>query len=80
VHRAAEPRGPARWPETGDLVVAVFLVADDGSDPPMMDVLGLKASQAHRDRRSGLGAQRKVEDRKPIERLIARYLGQEAAA
>jgi hypothetical protein len=80
VHRAAEPRGPAALGPEDGLVDAIFLVADDGSDPPMMEMLGLKASQAHHIVDGGLGPQRKVEDRAPIERLIERYLGQEAAA
>jgi len=70
--------GQRRWVEDG-LVDAIFLVAEDGSDPPIMEVLGLKASQAHGIADPGLGPQKVVEDRKPIERLIARYLGEPAA-
>lgn len=65
--------GQKVWADSG-LVDAIFLVADDGSDPPIMDVLGIKSGQADgvTDLGTGLGA--RVEDRKPIERLIARYL------
>lgn len=71
--------GQRRWKEDG-VVDAVFLVADDGSDPPIMEMLGLKASQAHGIADPGLGPLRVVVDRKPIELLIERYLGGEAAA
>jgi hypothetical protein len=71
--------GQRRW-AAGELVDAIFLVAEDGSDPPIMEMLGLKASQAHGVVDPGLGPQRRVEDRKPIELLIEHYLGQEVAA
>ncbi len=63
--------GQRCWPER---VNAIFLVADDGADPPMMEVLGIKASQAHHIVDAGMGPQRVVSDRSPIEKLIARYL------
>jgi SNF2 family DNA or RNA helicase len=68
--------GQACWP---DPVTAIYLVADDGSDPPMMDVLGLKASQAAGIVDPTLGPVRNVRDDKPIERLIRRYLEARAA-
>jgi hypothetical protein len=68
--------GQRCWPEP---VEAIFLTADDGSDPPMMEVLGIKASQAHHIVDAGLGPHRRVSDRKPIEKLIERYLGGVAA-
>lgn len=71
--------GQRRW-QTDELVDAIFLVADDGSDPPIMEVLGLKASQAAGVTDPGLGVTRTASDRKPIERLIERYLRREAAA
>jgi hypothetical protein len=71
--------GQRRWPR-GELVDAIFLVADDGSDPPMVEMLGLKASQARGVTDGVLGPQRVVSDRKPIEMLIERYLRDEEAA
>lgn len=68
--------GQKCWP---DPVTAIFLTADDGSDPPMMDVLGIKASQAHHIVDGGLGPQRKVEDKEGLKALIHRYLGERAA-
>lgn len=62
--------GQACWP---DPVTAIFLVAEDGSDPPMMDVNGLKASQAH-----GIvdpGVERiVVRDLSKLQSLVQRYL------
>lgn len=70
--------GQRRWSEPdadhGGKVDAIFLVADDGSDPPMMDVLALKASQADGVVDLGVGVGTRTSDLKPIERLIARYL------
>jgi hypothetical protein len=50
--------GQAAWPEAID---AIYLVADDGSDPPIMEINGLKASQAHGIVDPGLGPQRLVQ-------------------
>lgn len=68
--------GQRVWPEP---VNAIFLVTDDGSDPPIMEVLGIKASQAAGIVDPSAGPQVVVADRKPIERLIARYLPEVAA-
>lgn len=65
--------GQVRW-LSGGKVDAIFLVTDDGSDPPMMAMNGLKASQAAGIHDPSLGPQRVVSDLSPIEMLIARYL------
>lgn len=51
-----------------------LLVADDGSDPPMMDVLGLKASEAHAVVDPDLGVQSKNNDAAKLQKLVQRYL------
>lgn len=68
--------GQRCWPEP---VTAIFLTADDGSDPPMMEVLGIKASQAHHIVDAGLGPQRRVEDKDGLKALIRRYAGEKVA-
>lgn len=65
--------GQRRWANDG-VVDAIFLVADDGSDPPMMDVIGVKASQADGVVDLGAGLGLRTTDMKPLERLVARYL------
>jgi superfamily II DNA or RNA helicase len=55
-------------------VTALFLVADDGSDPPMMEVLGLKASQASQIVDPSLGVQTSAGDGSHLKRLVDRYL------
>lgn len=55
-------------------VTAFFLVTDDGSDPPMMDVLGLKASEAEQIVDPHLGVQVKDNDTSHLRRLVDRYL------
>lgn len=55
-------------------VTAFFLVTDDGSDPPMMDVLGLKASEAEQIVDPHLGVQVKDNDTSHLRRLVERYL------
>lgn len=55
-------------------VMALFLVAEDGSDPPMMEVLGLKASEARAVVDPSLGPQRRHSDRSHLNALVARYL------
>ncbi|MBI1405692.1 MAG: ATP-dependent helicase [Caulobacter sp.] len=67
--------GQACWP---DPVTAIFLVADDGSDPPMQEVLGLKASQAQGVVDPGLGVQTAQRDDSRLQRLVERYLNREA--
>lgn len=71
--------GQRRWAR-GEVVDAIFLVAEDGSDPPMVEMLGLKASQARGVTDGLLGPQRVVSDRRPIELLIERYLGRKEDA
>lgn len=61
-------------------VTAFFLVADDGSDPPMMDILGIKASEAASIVDPELGVQTKDDDRTHIRRLVERYLGSKRVA
>ena len=55
-------------------VMAIFLVTDEGSDPPMMEVLGLKASQASAINDPGLGVQRVESDGGHLRKLVERYL------
>ena len=57
-----------------DPVTAFFLVADDGSDPPMMEVLGLKASEAHHIVDPTLGLQQAHSDVSHLRTLVERYL------
>lgn len=73
INREGQPCWPAR-------VDQIYLVADDGSDPAIQEVLGLKASQAAGIVDPGLGPQRVVSDRSPLERLIDRYAGRAVAA
>jgi hypothetical protein len=60
--------------ERGEGVTAIYLVVDDGSDPPMMDVLGLKASEAHSVVDPDLGVQSKQSDETKLQKLVQRYL------
>jgi superfamily II DNA or RNA helicase len=55
-------------------VMAMFLVADEGSDPPMMEVLGLKASEAHQVVDPSIGVQATYSDESRLKALIDRYL------
>ncbi len=57
-------------------VMAIFLVTDEGSDPPMMEVLGLKASEAHQVNDPTIGVQRIESDTTHLRKLVERYLGQ----
>lgn len=57
-----------------DPVTAFFLVVDEGSDPPIMDVLGIKASEATQIVDPYLGVQRAEEDLSNMQRLVERYL------
>jgi len=56
-------------------VTAFFLVSDEGSDPPIMDVLGIKASEASQIIDPHLGVQQKDDDTSNFRKLIDRYLG-----
>lgn len=70
--------GQPRWAEEGGRVDAIYLVAADGSDPPIMETLGVKASQAH-----GIvdgGKAERHSDIKPMEKLVERYLRGRVAA
>lgn len=63
--------GQRCWP---DPVTAIYLVAEDGADPPMMEVLGLKASQAAHIVDPSLGVQAAAKDDSRLRGLIDRYL------
>jgi hypothetical protein len=55
-------------------VTVFFLVSEEGSDPPVMDVLGIKASEAAQIVDPNLGVQRTEEDTTNLRRLVDRYL------
>lgn len=55
-------------------VTVFFLVTDDGSDPPMMEVLGIKASEATGVVDPNLGVQVVDTDTTNLRRLVERYL------
>jgi superfamily II DNA or RNA helicase len=55
-------------------VTAIFLVTDEGSDPPMMEVLGLKASEAAHIVDPSLGVQAAHTDISHLRKLAERYL------
>ena len=57
-------------------VMALFLVTNEGSDPPMMEVLGLKASEASGVVDPGLGVQRVSRDKGHLNALVQKYLEQ----
>ncbi len=59
-------------------VTALLLVAEDGSDPPMMEVLGLKASEAHQVIDPFAAAPEVETDRSHIQALVRRYLDKAA--
>lgn len=61
-------------------VMAIFLVTNEGSDPPMVEVLGLKASEAAGVTDPGLGVQRVSRDRSHLQALVRRYLDARDAA
>lgn len=69
--------GQVCWP---DPVTAIYLVAEDGSDPPIMEVLGLKASQSRAITDPTLGVQAVQSDDTKLKSLIARYLPKEVQA
>lgn len=60
-------------------VTAIFLVVDDGSDPSMMEVLGLKASQAAGIVDPTLGVQKTHSDGEGMKRLVRQYLAKRPA-
>lgn len=55
-------------------VMAIFLVSDSGSDPLIIDLLGLKASQAQGIVDPHLGVQQVCNDQTRIQMLIQKYL------
>lgn len=55
-------------------VTAFFLVTDEGSDPPIMDVLGIKASEARQIVDPHIGVQKLDDDTSNLQRLVERYL------
>lgn len=69
--------GQINWP---DPVTAIYLVAQDGSDPPIMEVLGLKASQSRAITDPSLGVQAVHNDDSKLKGLISRYLTKQDAA
>lgn len=69
--------GQRCWP---DPVTAIYLVAEDGADPPMMEVLGLKASQATQIVDPALGVQAAANDDSRLRALVDRYLNKERRA
>lgn len=62
-----------------DPVTAIFLVTDDGSDPPIMEMLGLKASQASGIVDPSLGVHHVHSDASRIQLLADRYLTRKKA-
>lgn len=61
-------------------VTAFFLVTDEGSDPPIMDVLGIKASEARQIVDPHLGVQKGDDDTSNLQRLVERYLARAKAS
>ncbi|QMI49715.1 SNF2-related protein [Burkholderia sp. MBR-1] len=57
-----------------DPVTAFFLVSEEGSDPPIMDVLGIKASEARNIVDPYLGTQQIDDGSANLQRLVKRYL------
>lgn len=55
-------------------VTAFFLVSDDGSDPPVMDRLGIKSSEAQQIVDPHLGLQTTEGDSSNLKRLVQFYL------
>lgn len=55
-------------------VTAFFLVSEDGSDPPVMDRLGIKSSEAQQIVDPHLGLQKANDDMSNLRRLVNFYL------
>lgn len=70
--------GQLAW-DLGHGCTAIFLVVEDGSDPPMMDILGLKASEAHAVVDPDLGVQAVNTDENRLRGLVQRYLDKTGA-
>lgn len=61
-------------------VMAIYLCSDSGSDPLIIDLLGLKSSQARAIIDPGLGVQTVHSDQTRIQMLIQKYLKKKAGA
>jgi len=61
-------------------VMAMFLVTNDGSDPPMMEILGLKASEASQVIDPNVGVQSVHSDKSHLRMLVERYLDRKTRA
>ncbi|MFM0226144.1 SNF2-related protein [Paraburkholderia dipogonis] len=57
-----------------DSVTAIYLVSDDGSDPPMMDIIGLKASQSSGIVDPGVAVKNSYSDNSRLKLLAQQYL------
>jgi hypothetical protein len=68
--------GQLCWP---DPVTAIYLVASDGTDPSMMETLGLKHSEASQIVDPALGVQKAASDDSHLKSLVQRYLKRRAA-
>lgn len=55
-------------------VTAIYLLVDEGSDPPITEVLGVKSSQSHGIVNPGQQLKAKHTDRSRIQALAAQYL------
>ncbi len=60
--------------DTDEKITALFLVTDEGSDPPMIERNGLKASQASQIVDPDLGVQQVQNDGSHLRSLLDRYL------
>ncbi|EGQ61003.1 putative helicase, partial [Acidithiobacillus sp. GGI-221] len=56
-------------------VTVFFLVVEDGSDGPIMEILGLKASEAHQIVDPFTGPEMADRDNSRLQALVQRYLG-----
>jgi superfamily II DNA or RNA helicase len=59
-------------------VTAIFLTVDEGSDPPMIEVLGLKKTESSGILDPGLGVQAVRSDASHLQTLVQRYLRKRA--
>lgn len=61
-------------------VTVFFLVVEDGSDGPIMEILGIKASEAHQIVDPFTGPETADRDTSRLQALVARYLGKRDGA
>lgn len=61
-------------------VTAIFLLTNEGSDPPMVDILGIKSSQSHGIVDPGEQLSAKYSNRSRIQALAQQYLNNKKAA